>query len=174
MCTHDVCLLLCSLYDAYSDEMGVVDFSRSQNGSGMASQSQVSIIIKHILDLHGYRYNCSAKHVHMRVRTNVHTNILCTNMWLLQVKWFVAELNKIAETTFNCLFTTQQMKDISKVVNLAWCMMQFINYPNHSKCVCVLIIVSNLVLCMCVYGQLCTLLVHTVLCTLFFSCEQLL
>ncbi|XP_065908945.1 DNA helicase MCM8-like [Dysidea avara] len=59
-----------SLYDAYSNEMGVVDFSRSQNGSGMASQSQV--------------------------------------------KRFVAELNKIAESTFNCLFTTQQMKDISK------------------------------------------------------------
>lgn len=50
----DVCLLLCSLYDAYSDEMGVVDFSRSQNGSGMASQSQVIIIIKHTLDLYGY------------------------------------------------------------------------------------------------------------------------
>ena len=34
-------LFVCSLYDAYSDEMGVVDFGRSQNGSGMASQSQV-------------------------------------------------------------------------------------------------------------------------------------
>ena len=33
--------LYCSLYDAYSDEMGTIDFSRSQNGSGMASQSQV-------------------------------------------------------------------------------------------------------------------------------------
>ena len=119
MCTHDVCLLLCSLYDAYSDEMGVVDFSRSQNGSGMASQSQVIIIIKHTLDLHGYRCNCSTKHMHMRVHTNVHTNTLCASVWFLQVKRFVAELNKIAETTFNCLFTTQQMKDISKVVNLA-------------------------------------------------------
>ena len=41
----DVCaysyVLVFSLYDAYSDEMGILDFSRSQNGSGMASQSQV-------------------------------------------------------------------------------------------------------------------------------------
>ena len=36
-----VYILVCSLYDAYSDEMGVLDFSRSQNGSGIASQSQV-------------------------------------------------------------------------------------------------------------------------------------
>ena len=34
-------LFVCSLYDAYSDELGVVDFGRSQNGSGMTSQSQV-------------------------------------------------------------------------------------------------------------------------------------
>ena len=42
MCTCYGCLSLCSLYDAYSNEMGVVDFSRLQNGSGMASQSQVT------------------------------------------------------------------------------------------------------------------------------------
>jgi len=38
--------LYCSLYDAYSDEMGTIDFSRSQNGSGMASQSQVYTYIR--------------------------------------------------------------------------------------------------------------------------------
>lgn len=37
-------IFICSLYDAYSDEMGVIDFSRSQNGSGIASQSQVASI----------------------------------------------------------------------------------------------------------------------------------
>ena len=38
MCIY---VLVFSLYDAYSDEMGILDFSRSQNGSGIASQSQV-------------------------------------------------------------------------------------------------------------------------------------
>ena len=37
--------IFCSLYDAYSDEMGILDFGRSQNGSGMASQSQVRVHI---------------------------------------------------------------------------------------------------------------------------------
>ena len=53
----------------------------------------------------------------MVIYTHTHVQYSpCTSVWSLQVKRFVAELNKIAESTFNCLFTTQQMKDISKVV----------------------------------------------------------
>ena len=31
-----------SMYDTFSDEFGMVDFHRSQNGSGMSQRSQVS------------------------------------------------------------------------------------------------------------------------------------
>lgn len=49
---HINCLFICcSLYDAYSDEMGTIDFSRSQNGSGMASQSQVYVTLVSSTDL---------------------------------------------------------------------------------------------------------------------------
>ena len=63
-----------SMYDAFSDEFGQVDFQRSQNGAGMSCRSQA--------------------------------------------KRFIAELNRIADTTFNSLFSVPQMKDIARKMGL--------------------------------------------------------
>ena len=63
-----------SMYDAFSDEFGQVDFQRSQNGAGMSCRSNA--------------------------------------------KRFIAELNRIADATFNSLFSVPQMKDIARKMGL--------------------------------------------------------
>ena len=63
-----------SMYDAFSDEFGQVDFQRSQNGAGMSCRSHA--------------------------------------------KRFIAELNRIADATFNSLFSVPQMKDIARKMGL--------------------------------------------------------
>ncbi|XP_006822145.1 DNA helicase MCM8-like [Saccoglossus kowalevskii] len=59
-----------SMVDTYSDELGLLDFQRSQHGSGMSSRSQA--------------------------------------------KKFIAALSRIAEQTYNSLFTVQQMRQIAR------------------------------------------------------------
>ncbi|CAL1526212.1 unnamed protein product [Lymnaea stagnalis] len=63
------------MQDVYSDHFGLIDFHRSQHGSGMSGRSLP--------------------------------------------KKFVAALQKVAEQTYNNLFTVQQMRQISKDIGVS-------------------------------------------------------
>ena len=83
--------------DTYSDEFGMLDFQRSQHGSGMSQRSQVGSQTSRLM---WYQF--------------LETSMLCTPS-ALQSKRFVSELGRLAEQTSNSTFTVQQMKDIAKV-----------------------------------------------------------
>ena len=71
MCLWNVFVWLCSMVDVYSDDVGGLDFRRSQSGSGMSKTAQA--------------------------------------------KRFAAELQRVAEETYNALFSVQQLKTLAQV-----------------------------------------------------------
>ena len=69
-------IMKCSMIDTACDELGTMDFARSQHGSGMSKRGMS--------------------------------------------KAFVSELSAIADSTYNSLFTLQQLRKIANQLNLSY------------------------------------------------------
>ena len=116
-----------SLIDTCSTENGEMVFDRSVNGSGMSKRNQVRKCRK--LRNNWIRRNKTSLNSNLKYHffttlyflwkqnTSKQWRILKSDFFsfLLKCKYFISELNKIAEREKNNLFTTEQMYRVAKV-----------------------------------------------------------
>ena len=86
-----------SLVDSFADELGVLDFNRSQNGSGMSSRNKVkyqSIIAK---------------------LSNLHTQVqLLSPIFFIQAKKFIAVLQRRSELQSKSVFSASELREVAQ------------------------------------------------------------
>lgn len=89
-----------SLLDMFADEYGDLDFTRSQNGSGMSCKNQVQSL-------------SSVTHHLMHLQNKLHIFL-----WL-KVKKFISTLQRVSDIQCKSVFTIQELKNVAKQASIS-------------------------------------------------------
>ena len=93
------------MHDTFTDEFGMVDFQRSQHGSGMSQRSQVCVCVCVCACVRGVCV-CVREWCEL-LKPNI--------LYFIQARRLVCALTRAANQTSNSVFTVQQIKDVARV-----------------------------------------------------------